>query len=346
MRSTLLVLVLLVPPSLLPAQTILILSKYDHTVALVDPATLKVSAKAPVGDDPHEVIASSDGRTAYISDYGFGAYNTMAVIDLASRKPLAPINLGPLHGPHGLAFAGGKLYFTAETNKVIARYDPALQKVDWILGTGQNRTHMISVSDHLDRIVTTNVSSGTVSIFTQEPVRRLPPPPMQPGESRPPSQPPGRPAGTPGTDWIQTIVKVGNGSEGFDLSPDGKEIWVANAQDATLSVIDLASKSVSVTIQSNTPGANRLKFTAEGAHVLVSTRDGLVIFDANTRKEIKRLSIGRGCAGILIEPAGHRAFVACTESSTVSVIDLRTLTMTGQIDAGPEPDGIAWAIKP
>ena len=55
-----------------PHRALLALSKHEHTLAIVDPETLKVIARAPVGPDPHEVIASSDGRTAYVSIYGFG----------------------------------------------------------------------------------------------------------------------------------------------------------------------------------------------------------------------------------------------------------------------------------
>jgi YVTN family beta-propeller protein len=40
---------------------LLALSKTDHTLSIVDPVTLKVIAKMPVGPDPHEVIASADG---------------------------------------------------------------------------------------------------------------------------------------------------------------------------------------------------------------------------------------------------------------------------------------------
>src|SRR5205085_7561427 len=123
-----------------------VLSKGDHTLAIVDPSNLKIIARVPVGEDPHEVIASTDGRLAYVSNYGGGAYNTLAVIDLIRQKALPSIDLGPLRGPHGLAFVGGKTWFTAEAAKAIARYDPADKKVDWILGTGQNRTHMIFVS--------------------------------------------------------------------------------------------------------------------------------------------------------------------------------------------------------
>src|SRR5215813_12548488 len=87
-----------------PANALLALSKTDHTLAIVDPATLKVLAKVPVGNDPHEVIASSDGKTAYVSNYGFGAFHTLAVIDLVGQKPLPAVDLGALRGPHGLSF--------------------------------------------------------------------------------------------------------------------------------------------------------------------------------------------------------------------------------------------------
>src|SRR5258705_9863195 len=152
-----------------PSPALLVLEKADNMLAIVDPATLKIVGRVPAGPDPHEIVASADGKLAYISNYGGSdsALNTISVIDLATLKALSPINLGALRSAHGLAFAGGKLYFTAETNKVVGRYDPATQSVDWVLGTGQDRTHMVAVSGSLDRIVTSNVSSGTISVIEQ-----------------------------------------------------------------------------------------------------------------------------------------------------------------------------------
>jgi YVTN family beta-propeller protein len=328
-----------------PSGTLLALSKQDHTLAIVDPSSLKVIAKVPVGNDPHEVIASSDGKTAYVSNYGGGAYNTLAVVDLVGHKALPAIDLGPLRGPHGLTFVGGRTWFTAEAAKAIGRYDPSTHRVDWILGTGQNRTHMIYVSPNMDRIITTNVSSGTVSIIQQELIQMGGPPPnARPGMPPPPE---GQGAPRPRTDWNETVVKVGNGSEGFDLSPDGKEIWVANAQDGTISVINLAEKKVVDTIAADVHSANRLKFTLDGKRVLVSTLGGpdLVILDPATRKVVKRLPIGHGAAGILMQPDGARAYVACTPDNYIAVIDLRTFEVTGHINAGDGPDGLAWAVS-
>jgi YVTN family beta-propeller protein len=342
-----------------PANALLVLAKTDNTLAIVDPATMKVVARMPSGPDPHEVVASADGKFAYVSNYGGGTYNTITVIDLVAQKTLTPIDLGPLRGPHGLMFAGGKLWFTAEAAKVIGSYDPAAQKIDLVIGTGQNRTHMIFVSDDLKRIVTSNVSSATMTIIEKRAGGGRGPGPGGPGGPPPGGAPPGgagaggpggpggpggRGGGPPGGDWDETVVPVGRGAEGFDVSPDGKEIWAANAQDGTVSIVDVDSRKVTQTLNADVASANRLKFTPDGKLVLVSTLGGpdLSILDAATRKVIKRVNIGHGAAGIVMQPDGLRAYVACTPDDYVALIDLKSLEVTGHLDAGKQPDGLAW----
>jgi YVTN family beta-propeller protein len=325
--------------------SLLILSKRGHTLAIVDPSSLKVLAKVPIGDDPHEVIASADGRTAWVSNYGGGSLHTLAVVDLVGQKALPVIDLEPLHGPHGLTFVGGRTWFTAEGSKVIGRVDPATQRVDWVLGTGQDRTHMIWVSPDEKKIVTANVASGTMSLMELVERRQGPggPPPGGPrpaGAGGPPPQP-------RAPDWEETVVKVGNGPEGFDVLSDGKTIWVANAQDGTVSIVDFAGKKVTNTLALDVKGANRLKFTLDGKVSLISSLGGpdLVFVDVATEKVVKRLKIGTGAAGIVMQPDGARAFVACSPDDYVVVIDLKTMDVVGKIDAGGEPDGMAWAVR-
>src|SRR3982750_4518105 len=91
---------------------LLALSKTNHTLAIVDPVSLNVLARVPVGSDPHEVIASSDGKTAYVTIYGGGSLHELNVIDLVKQKPLTNIDTRPLYGPHGLTFVNGKVWFT------------------------------------------------------------------------------------------------------------------------------------------------------------------------------------------------------------------------------------------
>ncbi|HET9823969.1 MAG TPA: YncE family protein [Chitinophagaceae bacterium] len=313
-------------------RSLLALSKTDHTLAIVDPVTLSVMARIPVGEDPHEVIASSDGKTAYVTIYGGGSLHELDVIDLVARKPLVTVDTRPLFGPHGLTFAAGKAWFTAEGSKAVASYDPSSGKLDWSMGTGQDRTHMIYVSDDAKKIYTTNVSSGTVSILADTLI--------PPGRFAPPNAKPRR-------DWIQTLVPVAPGSEGFDVAPGGGELWTASAEDGNISIIDIGTKKLSTTINAKVTGANRLKFTPDGKLVFISSLASgeLTIYDAKSRREVKRLKVGRGAAGILMDPDGSRAFVACSADDYVVVIDLKSLEVMKHVNVGKVPDGLAWAVQ-
>jgi len=304
----------------LPSPALLVLNKDDNTLAIVDPATNIIVGTAPTGEAPHEVAASSDGRFAYVTNYGpfqpDQPGNTLSVIDLGTRHETR-VDVSPLRRPHGVEFAGGKVYFTAELNKAIARLDPQTQKLDWLLGTGQNRTHMLVLAHGLDTIFTANVQSNTISMIERR--------------------------STP-DDWTETVIAVGKGPEGCDLSPNGKEFWAANSGDGTVSVIDVATKKVVQTFNVGTRHSNRLKFTPDGKLVLVSdvASGDLVVIDAASRKVTKRLQLGKAAAGILIVPDGSRAYVALTADGKVAIVDLKTLTVTGDIATGRGPDGMAW----
>jgi DNA-binding beta-propeller fold protein YncE len=338
-----------------PGRYLLALSKNDHTLAIVDASGLKVIARVPVGPDPHEVIASADGKTAYVSNYAGGSLHELDIIDLVAKKALPSFDTKALIGLHGLAFADGKLWFTAEGSKAVGRYDPQTGQVDWIMGTGQDRTHMIYVTPDGKRVYTTNVRSGTVSILadTLLPPQRMPPGFMPPNGGRLPNgnMPPkgfGPPDARPHRAWQQTLISVSKGSEGFDVSPDGKELWTAAASDGSIAVIDLSGLKLSETIDAKAIGANRLKFTPDGKRVLVTSLNtgDLFIYDAVSHQQLKRLNTGHGAAGILVDPDGSRAFIGCTADNYVAVVDLNTLTITGHIDVGGGPDGLAWAIIP
>lgn len=307
-----------------PSPALLVLEKNDKSLAIVDPATLKVTGRIPAGEDPHEIVASEDGKYAYISNYGAfqNPQHTLSVADLWQQKALPAVDLGALRAPHGLDIVGGRVYFTAEGSKVIGRYDPSTHQIDWVLGIGQNRTHMLLVSKDDSKIFTSNVNADSIGILDHD----------KNGDA---------------SGWVETYIPVGKGPEGFDVSPDGKELWAANSHDGTVSVIDVTSRKVVQTFDIQTKFANRVKFTPDGKLVLISdlgTGD-LVVLDAAGRKEVKRLSLGHGVAGILIVPDGSRAYVAVSPDSQIAVVDLKSLSVTGHIPTGKGPDGMAWAVR-
>ena len=71
----------------------------------------------------------------------------------------------------------------------------------------------------------------------------------------------------------------------------------------------------------------------------------MTVLDTATRKVVKGVKVGHGSSGILMQPGGERAFVACSPDDNVAVIDLHSLQVVGRIDAGPGPDGMAWASR-
>ena len=320
----------------IPKKALLALSKTDHILAIIDPNSLNILAKIPVGIDPHEVIASADGKLAFVTIYGGGSFHELNILDLVEKKALPSLDTKPFLGPHGLVFSDGKAWFTAEGSKMVASYDPALGQINWAMGTGQDRTHMIWVDSQGHRIYTSNVSSSTISILTNSLIQPRP----FPNGFLPPDA-------KAHWEWSQVIIPVANGSEGFDVSPDGAELWAAGSENGIISIINTKTQKLESQIEAKAIGANRLKFTPDGKRVLItSLRNGdLFVFDAITHTLLNKINTGHGAAGILIEEDGSRAFIGCTADDYVAVLDLKSYAIIGHIPIAGA-DGLAWAIRP
>ncbi|MBL8166862.1 MAG: YncE family protein [Acidobacteria bacterium] len=309
----------LVKAAPLDSSYLLVLNKAENTLAIVDPQSYEVLAKVPTGEGPHEVIASADGKLAFVANYGTAQVlgSSLSVIDLAAKKELRRVDLGALRRPHGIAVANGKVYFTCEVNRVVARYDPAADKVDWVMGTGQDATHMLAMSADAKKIYTANIRSNNVTAFDLS--------------ARP----------------LKVVqIPVGPQPEAIDLSPDGKELWVGQNADGKISIIDTTTNKVRETIQAGRQPI-RIKFTPDGKRALVSDPQTgeLIVFEVATRKEIKRIAVGEVPVGILITPDGKRAFVATMQAGQVTVVNLEDLSVLKKIEPGKGPDGLAWAGK-
>jgi YVTN family beta-propeller protein len=96
---------------------LLVLNKNEANLAILDAATMKVLGKVPVGDSPHEVVISADGKRAYVANYGAQTPgNTLSIIDLTARKELKRVDLGGFLRPHGIVEMDGNIYFTSESS--------------------------------------------------------------------------------------------------------------------------------------------------------------------------------------------------------------------------------------
>ncbi len=300
---------------LLLASTLLVLNKEDATLVMLDPDSGKLGGTVQTGEGPHEIAASKDGRFAYVGNYGTGPKpgSSLSIVDLRSKTEKR-IDVSPLQRPHGITVGiDNKVYFTAEGNKTVARLDPATGKVDEQYPTGQTGTHMVLFTPDGSRMITANIGSDCISIL--------------------------RPGGQP------LHIQTGKGPEGLDISPNGKELWVANSRGGSITVVDLGKNEATTTFDIGTQRSNRIKFSRDGKIALVSDLDAgkLVVLDVPGRKVIKRIDVGRAPEGILITPDGSRAFIAVSGDNQLAVLDMKKLEVTGHLQTGGRgPDGMAW----
>jgi YVTN family beta-propeller protein len=298
-----------------PSLTLLVGNKDENSLAFVDPTSGKVLGRVPTGEGPHEVVASTDGKTAFVANYGTGPApgSSISVIDVVNMKEIRKVDISPLRRPHGLYFANGKCYFTAEANRIVGSLDPTGAKIDMLMGTGQNTSHMIIVAKD-GTIFTPNIGSDSITIIDRT---------------------------------GSTAVPVGKGPEAMDLSPDGKELWTGHSRDGGVSVIDVATKKVVATIPIGTKRSNRLRFTPDGKRVLISDLDAgeIVVMDAATRKATQHVAMGKTPEGILMSKDGSKAYVAVAGDGNIAILDLATMKVVGHLETGKGPDGMAWADR-
>jgi YVTN family beta-propeller protein len=295
------------------------LNKQEGTLAIIDPADMKIIGKVPTGAGPHEVVLSADGRTAFVANYGAQTPgSTFSVIDLEAKKEIRRVDLSPLMRPHGLQEIGGKIYFTAETNRIIGRYDPATNRVDWLMGTGQNVSHMIAGSADQKRFYTANIGSDSVTAFEFQAV--------PPAGSR------------------ITQISVGKQPEAIDISPDAKEVWVGLNTEGAIDIVDTATNTVKEKVKLG-DRPYRVKFTPDGKQVvatLLNTKE-IVVIDAATRKELRRTKLESVPMGIVFSKDGKTAFVSVVQPDFVLKINLEKFEILGRAATGQAPDGVALA---
>src|SRR5215203_4853164 len=300
-------------------QVLVALNKADASLAIIDPKDMKILGKVPTGDSPHEVVLSADGRTAFVANYGAQTPgSSLSVIDVEAKKELRRVDLSPLLRPHGLVESSGKIYFTSETNRLIGRYDPATNRVDWLMGTGQNATHMLVVTPDQKRFYTANIGSDSVTAIE---FQNIPPAPSK-----------------------ITQIAVGKQPEAIDLSPDGREVWVGLNTEGAIDVIDTTAGKVSERVKLG-ERPYRVKFSPDGRQVYatVPNTKEIIVSDSATKKEIRRITLESVPLGIVFSKDGKTAFVSAVQNDFVLKIDLEKNETIGKVVTGQAPDGVALA---
>ena len=128
---------LLLTPTLHAQPGIAVVEKIAGKLAFYS-STGERTSEVKIGTYPHEIVRSLDGKSLFVTDNGIlwmqnagQGGNTISIIDVATRKKTAVIDLGEYRRPHGMAIqpATGHLVVTIENPDGLLLIDPQQKQV-------------------------------------------------------------------------------------------------------------------------------------------------------------------------------------------------------------------------
>lgn len=313
------------------AGLLVVANQQGASATILDAATLKTVATVPVGQGPHEIAISLDGRWAVVTNYGTqaAAGNTLSVIDLAAEVPsvVRTIDLGQYQRPHGAAFvqAGAKVLVTSETSQRLLLVDFISGRIDTAMATNGRGSHMVTVQRDGRRAWTSNVADGTVTEFDVD---------MR---------------------TARRTFAVAPNVEGISATPGGVQVWIGSNTAKTVTVVNGADAKVLGTL-TGFGHPYRVGVSRTGRVTLVSdpASNRIWIFDTGTRRELAQIDlasqtgVGSPAAnaapeGITFDPIADFAYVTLHGTNQVVAVDLRTRKVAGFGSVGAGPDGIGFS---
>ncbi len=291
---------------------LLVVNRRDNTLMIFDAPSYALRATVAVGQEPHEVVATPDGRKAYVTN---ARERTVSVIDLERARVVRTLRPESFDAPNGLAMTpdGRHLILTSEGTRRFFLVDVSRDVVLRSLTTTQARTHMVVVPREGSRAFAANVGSDSVTILKIPDLR------------------------------IVRNVPVGDGPEGIAATSNGRWVLVALQGVDQVAILDAGSGAVLARLPTGrTP--IRIALTPNSFTALVSNRasNDVTVLDVLARRVRTTIPVGQGPGGLTTNATGSRAYVCNSGSNSVSVVSVPGFEVERTIPAGAYPDGIAY----
>ncbi|MBM3756609.1 MAG: hypothetical protein FJW38_21800 [Acidobacteria bacterium] len=297
-----------------------VVEKIAGKVGFYSPAGERTS-EVKVGTYPHEIVRSLDGKSLYVTDNGIlwmqyagKGGNTISIIDAATRTKSGVIDLGEYRRPHGMAIhpKTGLMVVTIENPDGLLLVDPKERKVVRKFDVKGKSPHMVLFNASGTKAYVSNTNSGAVAVIE-----------IETGKMK--------------------LIETGKYPQGGVLAPDGKTIYLTNAQSDKISLIDTAKDKVVGEIKTSTY-PNRVAITPDGKTLVYSLGEkgeGVGFADAKSKKELARIPLGGQPLSLTMSKDGKFAFSGVQAQGKIHVIDVAQRkiirTITTPTDAGPDP---------
>ena len=299
--------------------TVLVANKGEATASFVDVATARIVGTARTGNGPHELVVSSDGRTAVVTDYGGGGAgaSTLTVLDIPSASRTQSIDLPGYPRPHGIAFLPGNdlVAVTSEAsgNVVIVRI--ADGEIVQALATEASGSHMLGVTSDGATIWTGDIGSNTVTELSRGTGAKV-------RSFSAPAQP-----------------------EAVNVAPDGSRVFAGS--NATGTVTEWrTSDGRPTTVGEGFGWPYRVLLTPGIEQIIIPDLGNGVLrfFDGDDYDERGRISFAReGPQGLILHPDGRHLFLSLSAADRIAIVDIETREIVGYLPAGRGPDGIGYS---
>lgn len=299
--------------------TIVALSHTDNTAYELDPETGKILHQFTAENQPHEGIASPDGRTYYAAIPNGPHVVILDAITFTEKGRIdspffkSTLNKGSA-SPHGIALTtdGSKLYVGLENADIpgIVVYDTkagkVLRKIDVVLRGG----HFLAIQPGTDKLYYPMREDNRVLVIDTR------------------------------SDAITKIIPIEGGPVGVGFAPNG-EVWIHNDGDGTVHVIDGRTDTVVKKLEGLGKGAGRMAVSADGKWA-ASTHGGsqdVAIINAADKTVAATVTIGKGPGFPIFSPDSTKLYVMNYGEGDVCVIDLASKKIVARYKAGQSPFG-------
>jgi YVTN family beta-propeller protein len=141
------------------------------------------------------------------------------------------------------------------------------------------------------------------------------------------------------------VIPGGKDPELFDVTGDGKRLWVSNEDSAEAALVDVEAGEVLRRV----PVGKEPEGVAihPGGKVVYVTNEGdnsVSVLDIETGAPIDQIATGGRPRSVVFTPDGSRAFIACETTHVIIIVDGRTHQRIGAVDFDDEsvrPMGLA-----
>jgi YVTN family beta-propeller protein len=284
-----------------------VVNEESQDVWVLNARTHAVLAKIKVGQLPHGIVASPDGKALYVTNMGS---NDVTVIN--SQTDAATVMSGAGLNPHESAVSpdGRWLYVSNPSGNTVTVHDMMTHHPAATISVGRF-PHGIALSPDGGRLYVANRDGGDVSVIE-----------------------------TVSQQVVRTIPAAPDAHE-LALSRDGKTLYVVSTDINRVTFIDtLQEREIrSVTVGAE-PNGIALDSNGTALWVVNSGSQNVQALDSQTGTLLLTIPVTGGPRSLSLSPDGKELWTADTGANTVSVVDLAKRQVTATIPVGQGPNRI------